>query len=91
MDFQDVYHGWFHERHNLIAGEGWIAFNINEGFIKGDDTTAFSSLIRQTIDKDILTDKVRQRYCHSLSVDGRRLYYVAVVGNKQSPIPEIWL
>jgi predicted TPR repeat methyltransferase len=91
LGFGDIPPVAFAKAYNLIADEGWIAFNINEGFIKGDDTTGFSSLIRQMIDKGILIVKVRNRYCHRLSVAGKRLHYVAVVGNKQSPIPENWL
>jgi len=42
----------------------------------------------QVIGGDILDLRVRHRYCHSLSVDGRPLYYVAVVGVKKGPIPQ---
>ena len=87
LGFGDIPAPAFAVGYNLIAANGWIAFNIKEDFIEESDSTGFSDLVKSMLDGGILDLRVRHRYCHRLSFDGRALYYVAVVGVKKAPIP----
>jgi len=86
LGFGDIPAPAFAAAYNLIAADGWIAFNIKEDFIEERDSTGFSDLVKGMLDSGILDLKVRHRYCHRLSVVGMPLYYVAVVGVKKAPI-----
>jgi hypothetical protein len=88
LGFGDIPASAFAEGYNLIATDGWIAFNIKEDFIEDNDSTGFSSLLSRMLERGILELRTRHRYCHRLSVDGRKLYYVAMVGLKRGPIPQ---
>jgi len=88
LGFGDIPAPAFAAGYNLIAVDGWIAFNIKEDFIEESDSTGFSDLVKGMLDGGIFDLRVRHRYCHRLSVDGRPLYYVAVVGVKKAPIPK---
>ncbi|MBU0736393.1 MAG: class I SAM-dependent methyltransferase [Proteobacteria bacterium] len=88
LGFGDIPVSAFAAGYNLIAADGWIAFNIKEDFIEERDSTGFSDLVKGMLDSGILDLKVRHRYCHRLSVVGMPLYYVAVVGVKKAPIPQ---
>lgn len=89
LGFGDIPAPAFAAGYNLIAADGWIAFNIKEDFIEKGDSTGFSDLVKSMLDGGILDLRVRHRYCHRLSLDGRALYYVAVVGVKKAPIPQV--
>ena len=88
LGFGDIPVPAFAAGYNLIAVDGWIAFNIKEDFIEESDSTGFSDLVKGMLDRGIFDLRVRHRYCHRLSVDGRPLYYVAVVGVKTATIPQ---
>jgi len=76
---------------NLLSTPGWVAFNIKEGFLSGDDLTGFYFLIRNMIENDILDVRLQERYQHRLSIQGKPLYYIAIVGKKKANIPTEWL
>ena len=75
---------------NLVSTPAWIAFNIKEDFLLDDDPTGFSSLIRKMIEADILDIRLQERYQHRLSIQGKPLYYFAVVAKKKAAIPTEW-
>lgn len=87
LGFADIPPRAFAEGYNLIVDDGWIAFNIKEDFIEESDLTGFSHVLKHMVDSGILRVKVKNRYCHRLSVNNRPLYYVAVIGKKEAPIP----
>ena len=88
LGFGDIPASAFAEGYNLIAVDGWIAFNIKEDFIEESDSTGFFNLVKGMIDGGIFNLRVRHRYCHRLMVDGSPLYYVAMIGVKKVPIPQ---
>ena len=90
LGFSDIPPLAFARAYNLIADEGWVAFNIKEGFMEEGDESGFSTLIRQMIDKDVFAIKIKHRYCHRLSVAGEELYYLAVIGIKKGSVPIAW-
>ena len=87
LGFGDIPSPAFAEGYNIIVDHGWIAFNIKEDFLEQGDSTGFSHIVKGMADRDILDIKVKHRYCHRISVDGRPLYYVAVIGKKKASIP----
>jgi SAM-dependent methyltransferase len=88
LGFGDIPAPAFSNAYNLIADNGWIAFNINEEFLKESDSTGFARLVGRMVGNGILETSVRHRYCHRLSVDGRPLYYVAMIARKKTSLPE---
>jgi hypothetical protein len=88
LGFSDIPPLAFARAYNLITDEGWVAFNIKEGFLQEKDRSGFSVLIKQMIDRNILAIKIRHRYCHRLSVNGKELYYLAVIGVKKGSVPQ---
>jgi hypothetical protein len=71
----------------LVSTSGWVAFNIKESFLLESDTSDFSNLIKTLIFSDVLEVHHLERYRHRISIDGRPLFYYAVVGKKESDIP----
>lgn len=82
LGFGDIPTKAFIEAFNLVARGGWIAFNIKETFLNGDDSSGFSRLIASMIADGTLAIRSRKRYRHRRATNGDPLYYVAVVGVK---------
>jgi SAM-dependent methyltransferase len=82
LGFGDIPAEVFLSAFNLIENNGWIAFNIKETFLDSNDITGFSLLIRKMINNQFLDIYHIERYCHRISIDGRSLYYFAIVGRK---------
>ncbi|MEF9426690.1 MAG: methyltransferase, partial [Candidatus Mariimomonas ferrooxydans] len=55
------------------------------------DRTGFSNLINKMIGKGIFKVLLRKRYRHRLSIQGKPLYYIALVGKKIADIPGEWI
>lgn len=89
LGFGDIPPRAFAEAYNLIADGGWIAFNIKEDFLdREEDGTGFSRLIRKMLVAGVL-DRLDQRaYPHRLSAGGDPLHYVAIIGRKNSDVPD---
>ncbi len=87
LGFGDIPPLTFLEAFNLIENGGWIAFNIKETFMDNRDTSGFSIFIKNLILTEHLDIYHMERYQHRLSIDGRPLYYFALAGKKNSPIP----
>jgi SAM-dependent methyltransferase len=89
LGFGDIPTRAFAEAYNLVADDGWLAFNIKEDFLDvRDDDTGFSRLIRESKEAGIITIRAEERYRHRIATNGDPLYYVAVVANKNRDIPE---
>src|SRR4051794_29110621 len=91
LGFDDIPPLAFAEAFNLVADDGWIAFNIKADFLDDKDGSGFRRLIARMWDEGILEECSRRRYRHRLSMDGRALDYVAVVGRKRSGVPLSWV
>ncbi len=88
LGFGDIPAKAFANAFNLVAPSGWIAFNIKESFLLESDTSGFSKLIKSLLLSDALEVHHLERYRHRISIDGRSLFYYALVGRKESDIPE---
>lgn len=88
LGFSDIPARAFANAYNLIAPSGWIAFNIKESFLLESDTSEFSLLIKSLLLSDALEVHHMERYRHRISIDGRSLFYYAVVGRKEFNIPD---
>lgn len=88
LGFGDIPAKAFANAFNLVAPSGWIAFNIKESFLLESDTSDFSNLIKSLLLSDALEVHHLERYRHRISIDGRPLFYYALVGKKESDIPD---
>lgn len=86
LGFGDIPPQAFAAAYNLIAPGGWIAFNIKERFLNGNDNSGFSGLIQSMIAKKMLSIRRERRYQHRIATNGDPLFYVAVVGVKHEDI-----
>jgi predicted TPR repeat methyltransferase len=91
LGFGDIPPRAFFTAFNLIEVAGYVAFNIKETFLDNRDTSGFSAFIRQLILAEYLDLHHLERYRHRISIDGKPLYYFAVVGRKNQHIPEDFL
>lgn len=72
---------------DLIAPQGWLAFNIKESFLSPRDDSGFSELVRALLFSDYFQLSQLRRYRHRFSLEGEPLYYYAVCGRKTSDVP----
>lgn len=85
LGYGDICTQAFANAYNLLAADGWVAFNIKDRFLSDTDDTGF----HQTIDR--LTDGSfemleSRRYRHRLSLAGEPLHYYVIVGRKTRDI-----
>lgn len=82
LGFGDIPPLAFAKALDLIATPGWLAFNLKENFLREQDTSGFSRLIRRLNREGYIQTLCYRRYQHRISVSGERLFYVAVVARK---------
>jgi hypothetical protein len=82
LGFADIPPSAFLKGLALIDSPGLMAFNIKEDFLREEDTTGFSRLIRRLSREDVIQIQAYRRYRHRLSMTGEPLYYVAMVARK---------
>jgi hypothetical protein len=87
LGFGDMPPEAFATAFNLVADDGWLAFNINERFLSDPEAGGFSGLIRGMIEKQLMRMEVYRRYQHRISFSGQPRYYVAVVARKLADLP----
>ncbi|MBK8251291.1 MAG: methyltransferase domain-containing protein [Polyangiaceae bacterium] len=87
LGFGDIPASAFAHAFNLISPSGWVAFNIKETFLLASDNSGFSTLVKTLLNSDALEVHHLERYRHRISIDGRPLFYHALVGRKESDIP----
>ena len=87
LGFGDIPVDAFLAAFNMIADDGWIAFNIKETFLDRTDESGFSRLIRELILSEYLDLYQLRRYRHRFSIEGEPLYYFAVGGRKLADVP----
>lgn len=87
LGFGDIPPLAFARAYNIVQPGGWVAFNIKESFLQMSDTSGFSVLVKDMLFRDILEIHHLERYRHRISIDGRPLYYYALVGKKERDIP----
>jgi len=82
LGFGDIPPLAFAKALDLIATPGWLAFNLKESFLREQDTSGFSRLIRRLNRDGYIQTLCYRRYQHRISMAGDRLYYVAVIARK---------
>jgi ubiquinone/menaquinone biosynthesis C-methylase UbiE len=82
LGFGDIPPQAFAQAYNLVEDGGWVAFNIKEDFLEGDDSSGFSRLIESLVETGRLEIGAKERYRHRYAVNGDELMYVAMVGVK---------
>jgi hypothetical protein len=87
LGFGDVPTAAFLEAFNMIADDGWVAFNIKETFLDRSDESGFSQLIRELIFSEYLDLCRLERYRHRFSIEGDPLYYFALGAKKNARVP----
>ena len=87
LGFGDMPPTAFAEAYNSLETPSWVAFNIKEDFLEGDDRGDFSGLIARMLEKGALEERSRRRYRHRLSAAGEPLHYLAMVAVKRADIP----
>jgi SAM-dependent methyltransferase len=87
LGFGDIPARAFLEAFNLIAKDGWVAFNVKETFLDRSDESGFSQLIRELIFSKYLDLHLLQRYRHRFSIEGEPIYYFALGGRKTGDVP----
>ncbi|MFB2920809.1 MULTISPECIES: class I SAM-dependent DNA methyltransferase [Aerosakkonema] len=72
---------------NLIAPNGWIAFNVQKERWEDKGETSFVASHPWVAETDIFEIVQRHNYQHRFHMDGRPLYYMAIIGTKRANIP----
>lgn len=88
LGFGDIPPAAFANAYNLVADGGWLAFNIKQDFLTGDDRSGFQELIATIIEDGTMSVHVQTRYRHRNATNGDPIYYVALIGRKNRDIPE---
>jgi len=86
LGFNDIPIKTFATGFNLLTIPAWVAFNIKENFLDKNDITGFSLLIHKMLDNKIFDICLQKKYRHRLSIEGKPIYYIAIVGKKKSNI-----
>ena len=82
LGFGDIPPLAFAKALDLIATPGWLAYNLKECFLREQDASGFSRLIRRLNRDGYIQTLCYRRYQHRVSISGEPLYYVAVVARK---------
>jgi DNA-binding MarR family transcriptional regulator/predicted TPR repeat methyltransferase len=91
LGFGDIPTAAFQQALGLVEEGGWIAFNVKETFLRESDAAGFARLVRELLFAEGVQLHYIERYRHRLSIDGRPLYYYAIVARKRrgdAPPPE---
>ena len=91
LGFGDIPPLAFAKALDLIATPGWLAFNLKEDFLREEDSSGFSRLIRQLCREQYIQIFCSRRYQHRVSIAGQPLYYVAMIAQKLRDVDEqLW-
>lgn len=88
LGFGDIPAKAFLKALDLIETPGWLAFNIKEDFAHERDKSGFSATIRDLSRREVIQIQAYRRYCHRRAVNGRPLYYLAMVARKLKDLPD---
>jgi 2-polyprenyl-3-methyl-5-hydroxy-6-metoxy-1,4-benzoquinol methylase len=73
---------------NLIAPNGWIAFNVQKERWEDKSETSFVASHPWVAETNIFEIAQMHDYQHRFHMDGRPLYYIAIIGTKRANIPK---
>lgn len=87
LGFGDIPPKAFSTALSLIATPGWLAFNIKEDFLQEREDSGFARMVRELSRLGVIRIEAYRRYRHRLAIDGRPLYYVAMIASKRKEVP----
>ncbi|MFQ5968101.1 MAG: class I SAM-dependent DNA methyltransferase [Acidimicrobiia bacterium] len=87
LGFGDIPPKAFATALSLVSTPGWLAFNIKEDFLYERDDSGFARLVRELSRSEVIRIEAYRRYRHRLAIDGRPIYYVAMIASKQKKSP----
>jgi len=87
LGYGDIPAAAFLKALDLVRVPGWLAFNIKEDFLREEDSSGFSKLIRQLSREELIQVQCYRRYQHRVSMTGEPLYYVAMIAQKLDEVP----
>ena len=90
LGFGDIPPAAFIKAMDLIETPAWLAFNIKEDFLYESKQGDFSGLIERLRADEVIRIESFKRYQHRLSTQGEPLYYVAVIAQKLTEIPDLY-
>jgi SAM-dependent methyltransferase len=90
LGFGDIPPAAFANAYNLIARNGWVAFNIKTDFLESENPGGFAGLIRRMIDGGLISIRTGKQYEHRQATNGEPLLYTAFVGIKNRDVPTAW-
>lgn len=73
---------------NVIAPNSWVVFNVQKKRWEDEGNNSFEAWHPWIKDQEIINVTQMHEYQHRLYLDGRPLYYVAILGTKVGDIPE---
>ena len=82
LGFGDIPPLAFAQALNLIDTPGWLAYTLKESFLREQDMSGFSRLIRRLNRDGYIQTMCYRRYQHRISITGEPLFYVAVIARK---------
>lgn len=88
LGFGDIPPQAFAKALDLIETPGWLAFNLKEDFLREEDSSGFSRLIRKLNRDQFIKTYCYRRYQHRISIAGEPLFYVAVIAKKVKELDE---
>lgn len=88
LGFGDIPVPAFAKALDLTSARGWLAFNIEEGLLEGNTSTAFGTFVDELCQKGVLRYWAYRRYRHRMSIGGEPIYYMAVVAEKLRDLPD---
>jgi SAM-dependent methyltransferase len=91
LGFGDIPPEAFVGAFNLIETPGLLAFTIKDDFLRDDDPSGFSLLIRRMFAEKTIVPQAEKHYRHRLSVHGKPLQYIAFVARKTGDVPTAWI
>lgn len=89
LGFGDIPADAFATAFNFVRDDGWMAMTIKEDFLDTADNSGFARLVRAMLGEGVLEVQSHHRYCHRVSVEGERIFYVGIIARKLQDIPEL--
>jgi len=91
LGFGDIPPRAFFNAMKLVRSDGWLAFNIKQSFLDHAEQTGFARLVKELIFSKYLDIYHLELYRHRLSMEGKQLFYYALVGRMTASIPDDFL
>jgi SAM-dependent methyltransferase len=80
----------FAQAYNLVAENGWVAFNVNENTMADRNPESFTMLVQRMIEEGNLEIKITHPYRHRIAVDGSPINYIAMIARKHGDVQITW-